>query len=129
MVTRQASTGRDLGSLRIDERARKKSSPARRALIYVAILAVLLVALGLFFAFNNRKPAVDVVLVQNPENQQVIILNASGYVTPRRRATVAARLCSAAATRASSDSSSSTPGANRGCPPGARAAPATNANP
>lgn len=92
MVTRQASTGRDLGSLRIDERARKKSSPARRALIYVAILAVLLVALGLFFAFNNRKPAVDVVLVQNPENQQVIILNASGYVTPRRRATVAAKI-------------------------------------
>ena len=92
MVTRQASTGRDLGSLRIDERARKKSSPPRRALIYVAILAALVVAVGLFFAFNNRKPAVDVVLVQNPENQQVIILNASGYVTPRRRATVAAKI-------------------------------------
>jgi len=92
MVTRQVSTGRDLGSLKIDERTRKKSSPVRRALIYVAILAALVVAAGLFFAFNDRKPAVDVVLVQNPENQQVILLNANGYVTPRRRATVAAKI-------------------------------------
>ncbi|MEJ2009854.1 MAG: efflux RND transporter periplasmic adaptor subunit [Acidobacteriota bacterium] len=92
MATRQASTGHDLGSLKIDERARQKRSPLRRALIYVAILAALVVAAGLFFAFNNRKPAVDVVLVENPENQQVVLLNANGYVTPRRRATIAAKI-------------------------------------
>ncbi len=92
MVTRQASTSPDLSSLKIDDRARRKSSPGRRAAIYAAALAALIAALGVFFAFNGSRATVDVVLAQNPENQQATILNASGYVTPRRRATVAAKI-------------------------------------
>ncbi len=92
MVTRQASTGPDLSSLKIDGRTRRKSSPGRRAAIYASVLAALIVALGVFFAFNGTRATVDVVLAQNPENQQVTLLNASGYVTPRRRATVAAKI-------------------------------------
>ena len=92
MVTRQASSGPDLSSLNIDDRARRKSTMGRRVAIYVAILAGLIAATGFFFAFKDRKAAVDVVLVQNPKNQQVTLLNASGYVTPRRRATVAAKI-------------------------------------
>ena len=92
MVTRQASSSPDLSTLKIDDRARRRSSPGRRVALYVTALACLLVALGVFFAFTGRKPAVGVVLAQSPENQQATLLNASGYVTPRRRATIAAKI-------------------------------------
>ena len=92
MVTRQTPSGPDLSTLKIDDRARRRSSPGRRVALYATALACLIVALGVFFAFNGRKPAVGVVLAQSPENQQATLLNASGYVTPRRRATIAAKI-------------------------------------
>ena len=92
MVTRQVSTGPDLSSLKIDERARRKRSPLRRAALYALTLVALAAAVGAFLAINGHRAAVDVVLAQAPEHQQATLLNASGYVTPRRRATVAAKI-------------------------------------
>jgi len=92
MVTRQVSRGPDLSSLKIDDRSRRKRSPLRRVAIYALFLLAMIVAVGVFLAINGRRPAVDVVLAQAPEHQQATLLNASGYVTPRRRATIAAKI-------------------------------------
>jgi RND family efflux transporter MFP subunit len=45
------------------------------------------------FAFRNQKPVVEVATVIKPEvGGRATALNASGYITPRRRATIAAKI-------------------------------------
>jgi RND family efflux transporter MFP subunit len=84
-------SGPDLSALRIDERARR--SPRRlgwRAL--VVALVVLGGAAGLFFALRERAPEVEVATVRADKGGRAALLNASGYVTPRQRATIAAKI-------------------------------------
>lgn len=92
MVTRQTSTSPDLSSLKIEERVRRRRNPLRSVAIYALVLTGVAVAAGIFLAFNGRKAVVSVAVVRNPGNQAVTLLNASGYVTPRRRATIAAKI-------------------------------------
>ena len=92
MVTRQVPSGPDLSALKIDDRVRRKKSPLRRIAFYALFLLAMIAAVGIFMAFNERRPTVDVVLAQAPARQQATLLNASGYVTPRRRATIAAKI-------------------------------------
>jgi RND family efflux transporter MFP subunit len=83
--------GPDLAGLRIDESARR--DPRRRGRWIVAALVVLLVAsAGLVFAFREKAVVVEVVTVRADKGDRPALLNASGYVTPRRRATVAAKI-------------------------------------
>jgi RND family efflux transporter MFP subunit len=83
--------GPDLAGLRIDESARR--DPRRRWRWIVAALVVLLVAsAGLVFAFREKAVVVEVVAVRADKGDRPALLNASGYVTPRRRATVAAKI-------------------------------------
>jgi HlyD family secretion protein len=85
-------SGPDLSALRIDERARR--SPRRlgwRALV-VALVVVLGGAAGLFFALRERAPEVEVATVRADKGGRAALLNASGYVTPRQRATIAAKI-------------------------------------
>jgi RND family efflux transporter MFP subunit len=51
----------------------------------------LLIAAGLF-ALKEKTPVVEVVAVHAAQARRPVLLNASGYVTPRRRATVAAKI-------------------------------------
>ena len=44
------------------------------------------------FAFMHQKPVVEVAIAQKIGSDRPALLNASGYVTPRRRATVAAKI-------------------------------------
>ena len=81
----------DLAALRIDERARGRGS-TRKPLGLFAALGLLVVAIVLMLAFKNQKPLVEVALAQPAGEQHATLLNASGYVTPRRRATVAAKI-------------------------------------
>jgi RND family efflux transporter MFP subunit len=92
MATPPKTLKPDLGSLRINDAKRKKSSSAKRW-IWIALL-VLVVALAAVAssAFFNRKPEVEVVTARKPATGPAGVLNASGYVTPRRRATVAAKI-------------------------------------
>jgi len=55
---------------------------------------VILVVAGASYAVRNQKPVVEVVTAERPQSGDggVGILNASGYVTPRRRATIAAKI-------------------------------------
>ncbi len=93
MATTEIHPKADLGSLRIHDRHRS-SGKAGKFLSYAsAVLGLVVIIAGLGYAFRNQTPAVEVVTAQKPEiGGRSAILNASGYVTPRRRATIAAKI-------------------------------------
>jgi RND family efflux transporter MFP subunit len=92
-VTPMDSPKPDLGSLRIQENQRNKSGMGRRV-IYASIPVILLAGIVLTaFALRNQKPVVQAGTVAKAESGgPQTALNASGYVTPRRRATIAAKI-------------------------------------
>ncbi len=81
-----------LVSLRITAEKRK-SNTSRKRWIWIVIAAVIigLVAVA-SSAYLNRKPEVEVVPAGKPTTGPAGVLNASGYITPRRRATIAAKI-------------------------------------
>jgi RND family efflux transporter MFP subunit len=83
----------DLGSLRIGEGQRKGSGMGKRvryAAIPVLIFAGIVAAA---YALRSQKPVVEVATAAKPEaGGRQTALNASGYITPRRRATIAAKI-------------------------------------
>ncbi len=83
----------DLSSLKIHDSARAKGA-AGRVLAYVsAVIGALVLLGGGVLALRGRKPQVEVTTARAAGGwDQVAALNASGYVTPRRRATVAAKI-------------------------------------
>ena len=83
----------DLSSLKIHDSARAKGA-AGRVLAYIsAVIGALVLLGGGVLALRGRKPQVEVTTVRAAGgSDQVTALNASGYVTPRRRATVAAKI-------------------------------------
>lgn len=89
-VTRPSSRF-DLSDLRIDDRKRR-----RRGLGWLRWFAALLGAGLLVFAgwsyLQNRPPVVTTASARAAATGPAALLNASGYVTPRRRATVAAKI-------------------------------------
>ena len=84
----------DLSSLRIDDSKRGGRSFGKILGIFAAAIGVLIVVMGATLALRARKPEVEVVSAMAPATGPAIntVLNASGYVTPRRRATVAAKI-------------------------------------
>ncbi|MGC2321709.1 MAG: efflux RND transporter periplasmic adaptor subunit [Terriglobales bacterium] len=82
----------DLDALKIAEHARSGSGSRWLRWIAAAVGACfLLFALG--FVFIRRAPTVQVTAAHSTSGEtRVALLNASGYVTPRRRATVAAKI-------------------------------------
>jgi len=83
----------DLSSLKIHDSARSKSSAGKFLGIFAAVLGVLVLAGGGVLALRGRKPQVEVITARVAGgSDQVTALNASGYITPRRRATVAAKI-------------------------------------
>src|SRR6516225_8713324 len=83
----------DLGSLRIHDGQRAKSTMGRRVL-YASIPVVIFGAIvATAFALRSQKPVVEVATVAKPDSEgPLTALNASGYITPRRRATIAAKI-------------------------------------
>src|SRR5580692_7421729 len=82
----------DLGALRIDAHKRgARKAGARITIILFVFLGALVVA-GAVYAYMRHKPSVHVATVDAPETGPTSLLNASGYVTPQRRATVAAKI-------------------------------------
>lgn len=92
MDTRQGSTRPDLASLRIDERARGTGGSNKRLSFFAAGLGAVVLVTGLVLALRGQKPSVEVAVARGADEKAVALLNASGYVTPRRRATVAAKI-------------------------------------
>ena len=92
-TTKQPPHMPGLDSLRIAPDKRKKDSSGKRWLwIAVALLLVILGAAA-GYAYLNARPEVEVAVARKPTaGGPVGVLNASGYVTPRRRATIAAKI-------------------------------------
>jgi len=82
-----------LASLRIDADARDEQRSGRGWVVWVVVAAVLLAAAAVALVFGGRAAVVETTRAQAPgSGENVTLLNASGYVTPRRRATVAAKI-------------------------------------
>jgi HlyD family secretion protein len=83
----------DLSGLKIDPNAKtvKKSG---KPWMLIGILAMLLIlAFAAYGLLSAQKMEVTVMTVQNPGGHQInSVLNASGYVTPRLRSTIAAKI-------------------------------------
>src|SRR5215467_7782989 len=94
MATQLNSPTPDLGSLRIQEGQRKGGTLGKRLALFFGLLVILAGLSGGIYAFWNQKPVVEVAVVQKPTGAggREALLNASGYVTPRRRATIAAKI-------------------------------------
>lgn len=93
MSTTSTPPKRDLGSLRIDDRHRTQSKTGKRLGVFAAIVGAVVIVAGLLAAFRSRKPVVEVAAVRPANDMRAdALLNASGYITPRRRATVAAKV-------------------------------------
>ena len=93
MDEKRESTLPDLSALRIDPQARPNSRKDKRvSLVVTAGVAILLLLTGIVL-LKNRKVTVEVSTARAAvQGKGAVILNASGYVTPRRRATVAAKI-------------------------------------
>jgi RND family efflux transporter MFP subunit len=82
----------DLGGLRIDARKRGSRKAGKRiGLVLLVLFAALVVASGVY-AYVHQVPSLQVATADAPETGPQALLNASGYVTPQRRATVAAKI-------------------------------------
>jgi RND family efflux transporter MFP subunit len=83
----------DLASLKIHDSARSRGGSGKFLGYFAAAIGLLLLIGGAVFALKNRAPVVEVATAQAAgDPAQQTLLNASGYVTPRRRATVAAKI-------------------------------------
>src|SRR5713226_7817758 len=93
MATPPVSARPDLGALRIHDGQRSQSKMGKR--IFYASIPVLIFAgiVAAAYAFRSQKPVVEVATAAKPEaGGRQALLNASGYITPRRRATIAAKI-------------------------------------
>ncbi|HEY6248679.1 MAG TPA: efflux RND transporter periplasmic adaptor subunit [Candidatus Angelobacter sp.] len=93
MTTASTPPRPDLGSLKIDDRLRTTKKGGKKLGMFAACVGVLVILAGLLAAFRSRKPVVEVAAARPVGDiSSQALLNASGYVTPRRRATVAAKV-------------------------------------
>ena len=83
----------DLASLKIEERSRTTGKAGRRMGLFAAGLGLFVLAVGGVLALRGQKPVVEVAAARPAGDLRAdALLNASGYVTPRRRATIAAKI-------------------------------------
>jgi len=93
MGTSSTPPRHDLGSLKIDDRSRPSSGLGKKLGIFAAALGAAVLLGSLLLAFRGQKPVVEVAVARVAGDARAqALLNASGYVTPRRRATVAAKV-------------------------------------
>ena len=90
--TPERPTGPDLSALRIDERARRTEGRSRWIRWFGAGFGGVLLVSAAVFGLKGKPPLVEVATVRAGEPGRSALLNASGYVTPRRRATIAAKI-------------------------------------
>src|SRR5579862_385191 len=93
MATSPVSVKPDLGSLRIHDDKRKSSGLGKK-IVFVALPILLLAGIVVAaYSIRSQKPVVEVAAATKADaGGRQTLLNASGYVTPRRRATIAAKI-------------------------------------
>src|SRR2546429_9473461 len=93
MASTQSPPNPSPGSLPTHNGHRRKTGTSRR--VFSAAIPVLIFAgiVAAAYAFRSQKPVVEVATAAKPEAAgRQALLNASGYITPRRRATIAAKI-------------------------------------
>jgi HlyD family secretion protein len=82
-----------LDQLRIEREPEKQNSGSGRIILLIAVLSLLSVSVGYFlWQKQDRVAEVRSVVVREPNTQSATtVLNASGYVTARRQATVSSK--------------------------------------
>jgi RND family efflux transporter MFP subunit len=83
---------RDLSQLSIDPEQRERKGINKQLIIAFLAIDALVVFIILAVVFMKRAPEVETAPVREAGSAQAAVLNASGYVTPRRRATVSAKV-------------------------------------
>ena len=85
--------GPDLSGLRIEERARSSGSGRRKRRLIAASAVVILIAAAAVVVLRRTVAVVSLAEARPAgDPATTALLNASGYITPRRRATVAAKI-------------------------------------
>ncbi|PYU75298.1 MAG: efflux RND transporter periplasmic adaptor subunit [Acidobacteria bacterium] len=93
MASSQVSAKPDLGSLRIHDGQRSKTGTSKRVIFAAIPVLIFAGIVAAAYAFRSQKPVVEVATAAKPEAAgRQALLNASGYITPRRRATIAAKI-------------------------------------
>jgi len=83
----------DLGTLRIADDKRSKSGMRKRVTYALIPVIVFMAIVAAAFSLRSRAAVVQVATVAKPDSGgPQTALNASGYITPRRRATIAAKI-------------------------------------
>ena len=83
----------ELATLKIADHSRRGGKTGKRFGLFAAVLGAAVLLGGAILALRSQKPVVEVATARpagDPRSEA--LLNASGYVTPRRRATVAAKI-------------------------------------
>ena len=76
----------DLASLRIDPNLRAAQRLKKPAVLITSIIGLLIIAVVVAFVIKNQKVSVEVAIARPAsESWGAVVLNASGYITPRRR--------------------------------------------
>jgi RND family efflux transporter MFP subunit len=92
MASQPRALKNDLSSLRISDTKRTRTGGGKRW-IWIVLAVIFLGLVGAAaYAFRDRKVEVEVARSTRPSSGPAGVLNASGYVTPRRRATIAAKI-------------------------------------
>ncbi len=88
------AVGPDLSTLAIHDNLRRPGKTTKFLAWLSATLGLLVLLSGAaLYLLQNRKPLVSVALAKAGDTSSAeTVLNASGYVTPRRRATIAAKI-------------------------------------
>jgi len=93
MVGNSGSAGPDLSGLKIEERERGDRAGHRTWRTFALAVLALVIVIAAVVVLRARVPVVEVAAVRpGGDAAAAALLNASGYVTPRRRATVAAKI-------------------------------------
>lgn len=83
---------RDLSKLSIDSAARERRGPKKRIVFAFALVVAAIATVVIVLTFGDRPVEVTVAPARGTGSAQAAVLNASGYVTPQRRATVSAKI-------------------------------------
>ena len=83
---------KDLSQLSIDPSRRGRKGPGRRFIVAFLLVDAFVVIAILAAVFTRRAAGVETAVVREANSAQAAVLNASGYVTPRRRATISAKI-------------------------------------
>ena len=82
-----------LSDLKIEHQARSSDGGGRRLMLIAAVVVVTIAVIVILLVFRNSVATVEVATARPaPAGGTTTILNASGYVEPRRKATVAAKI-------------------------------------